>query len=209
MFEQDLARGLFVCLLFCATIACNVSRNTATATWLGHDRAPEISGLSVTTGKAFHLHDERGKIVIVSFGYTSCLELCPDTFLKVRTLLRDLGTAANQIVFAYVTVDPERDQPKPFAEFVESVDPRFQGIFLQGEELASLLSAYHVTVRKRLPDPARYARRHIDPAGFYAMDHTAAFWMIDSRGDLRVRYHHDAPDRELLAGVRLLLAEKS
>jgi protein SCO1/2 len=161
----------------------------------------------VTSGKEFHLAEERGKLVVLSFGYTSCLELCPDTFLKVRTLLGNLGGLASQVVFAYVTIDPERDQPAPFASFLSSVDPRFQGIFLQGAPLASLLSSYRVTVRKRLPDPARYARRNIDPSAYYAMDHTAAFWIIDRKGELRVRYRHDTSDGELLAGVRRLLAE--
>ena len=188
--------------------ACRANRDTDTATWLGNEAAPDISGLSVTSGKSFHLRDERGKVVIVSFGYTSCLELCPDTFLKVKTLLAHLGAAASQVVFAYVTVDPERDKPQPFATFLASVDPRFQGVFLEGEPLSSLLRAYKVTVRRRLPDPTGYARRNVDPSAFYAMDHTAAFWLIDRRGDLRVRYHHDAPDAEILSGAQLLLAEK-
>jgi protein SCO1/2 len=200
---------LLACAQAATLLACNSTRNTETATWLDPEPAPEIVGLSVTRGKPFRLRDERGKVVVLSFGYTSCLELCPDTFLKVRKLLKSLDQRADQLDFAYVTVDPARDKPEPFALFMASVDPRFQGVFLQGQPLSDLLQAYHVTVRRRLPDPERYARRNVDPSAFYAMDHTAAFWMIDRRGNLRVRYHHDAPDAELLRGASLLLAEKT
>jgi protein SCO1/2 len=195
--------------LLSLAVACHANSDTDTATWLSPEPAPQVSGLSVTRRQTFDLRRERGKVVVLSFGYTACLELCPDTFLKVRRLLEWLGPAAADVDFAYVTVDPERDQPAPFATFMASVDPRFQGIFLEGPALTDLLAAYHVTVRKRLPDPARYARRNVDPSAFYAMDHTAAFWLIDRRGNLRVRYRHDASEKELLAGARTLLAEKA
>lgn len=206
-----LARVLLIVAgaLACApSSACARRETTAHATWLDPEPAPAVQGLGVRHGTPFRLADQRGKVVMLSFGYTSCLEVCPDTFSKARAVFRDLGDAAKDLEMVYVTVDPERDQPEPFRAFVAAVDPRFEGVFLEGEALSALLAAYHVTVRKRLPDPARYARRQIDPSAFYSMDHTSGFWMIDRGGRLRVRFAHEVDEAELLEGTRRLLAEK-
>ncbi len=189
-------------------VGCATNDEAGAASWAKQpEPAPEIAGLSVTRGAPFSLRQERGKVVLLSFGYTSCLELCPDTFSAAKRVLNKLGGAASGLRFAYVTVDPERDRPEPFAQFIASVDPRFEGVYLEGAALAPVLAAYGVTVRKRLPTPDGYANRSRDPARFYSMDHTSGFWLIDREGRLRVRYAHDASDAELLEGAHRLLSE--
>ena len=175
--------------------------------WVDPEPAPPIAGVDVTSAKPFRLADQRGHVVLLSFGYTSCMEVCPDTFAKAKAVFRDLGDASRDLSFVYVTVDPERDKPEPFGAFMRSVDPRFEGVFLEGDALSSVLADYHVVVRKRLPDPSRYAKRDVDPSKFYAMDHTSGFWGIDRKGELRFRYSHDVTDAELREATRQLLEE--
>jgi protein SCO1 len=177
--------------------------------WAGSVPAPDISGLEVRSGAPFSLAAERGKVVVLSFGYTSCLEICPDTFAKAKQLYRELGSAAAELVFAYVTVDPDRDRPEAFHAFMSAVDPRFDGVYLDGDALRPVLASYGVTVRKRIPDPEGYARRNIDPSAFYSMDHTAGFWVVDAKGRLRLRFAHDVTSTALGEGVRTLLKERS
>jgi len=181
--------------------SCRDRHDPEETRWYTPAPAPGISGLNVVRGTQFELAQERGKIVLLSFGYTSCLEVCPDTFAKARRALKRLGDGARGVDFVYVTVDPERDQPRPFADFISSIDPRFIGVYAQGAALAHILDEYHVTVRKRLPDPAQYAARQLDPARFYAMDHTSGFWLIDRQGRLRVRFGHEVSDAELGRGL--------
>jgi protein SCO1/2 len=170
--------------------------------------APEVHGLAVVRGAPFDLRAERGKVVVLSFGYTSCAEICPETFSTMKSVLRDLGPASSELLFAYVTVDPERDRPEVLKAFIESVDPRFEGVFAEGDALASVLSGYHVTVRKRLPDPSRYAKRDVDPSAFYSMDHTAGFWGVDRRGRLRFKLTHDATPASVTEATRRLVEEE-
>jgi protein SCO1 len=188
-------------------VACD-RKSTKTSVWLDPEPAPAISGLDVAHHVPFALNQEHGRLVLLSFGYTSCLELCPDTFAQVHRVFAALGAASERVAFAYVTVDPDRDKPEPFSAFMAKVDPRFDGIYLDGSALTDVLASYHVSVRKRLPDPARYARRNLDPSAFYAMDHSSGFWLIDAQGKLRVRYQHDAPDMEIVSGIRELLTER-
>ncbi len=177
------------------------------AIWFDPAPAPEAAGLGVRAGKPWRLSDERGKVVVLSFGYTSCVDVCPDTFLKAEGLFDRLGARASDAAFVYVTVDPDRDTPALLRSFLATVDARFEGLYIEGDALASVLSAYGVQVRKRLPDPSGYANRHVDPAGYYTMDHTAGFWIVDRRGRLRARYGHEASADALTRGVRRLVEE--
>lgn len=164
--------------------------------------APELTGYAVRRAAPYRLLDDRGKVVLVSFGYTSCLEVCPQTFATVKRVLAELGPAANEVRFDYVTVDPERDRPEVLGPFLASVDPRFEGIFAEGAALKAMLEGYHVVVRKRIPDPGRFAAR------FYSMDHTSGFWGIDRRGRLRFRLNHDANPSDVLVATKKLVEEK-
>lgn len=181
----------------------------STATWLEAKPAPKLEGLGVRDDRPFRLVDERGKVVVISFGYSSCAEICPQTFGKAKALFQAMGASVDDVVFAYVTVDPDRDKPEVLRDFLMSVDPRFEGVYLEGDALASVLAAYHVSARKRLPDPAQYAERKSNPAAFYTMDHTAGFWLVDRRGRLRAHLDHDATVAALVEGVRRLRGEAS
>jgi protein SCO1 len=185
------------------------SSGGSTETWLEAKPAPQLEGLGVREERPFRLADERGKVVVISFGYSSCAEICPQTFGKAKALFQAVGSSVDDVVFVYVTVDPDRDKPEALRAFLASVDPRFEGIYLEGDALASVLAAYHVSARKRLPDPAQYAERKSNPAGFYTMDHTAGFWLIDRKGRLRAHLEHGATAAALVEGVRRLREEPS
>jgi protein SCO1/2 len=175
--------------------------------WLSAEPAPSFEGLAVKAGRPLRLEDERGRILMLSFGYTACKDACPLTFRNVQAVYRELGAASRDVDFVYVTVDPDRDTPAVLRDQLASINPRFEGLRLQGDALASMLVDYGVTTRKRLPDPEDYARRDADPGSFYAMDHTSGLWVIDRRGRLRVRYGHDADPADVVSGVRKLVEE--
>lgn len=193
-------------LVLIAMLASACSRHGESG-FVDPEPAPDVHGIAVVRGAPFDLRSEQGKVVVLSFGYTSCVEICPETFSTMKGVLRDLGAASADVLFAYVTVDPERDRPEVLRAFIVSVDPRFEGVFAEGDALASILSGYHVTVRKRLPDPTRYAKRNVDPSAFYSMDHTAGFWGIDRRGRLRFRLGHDATPATVADATRRLVEE--
>src|SRR5262245_53915464 len=52
--------------------------------------APDIQALAVD-GQPFHLSDHRDKVVLLTFGYTSCPDVCPLTLSRLKGLLRRLG----------------------------------------------------------------------------------------------------------------------
>lgn len=72
--------------------------------------APDFS-LQGSNGQQLKLSQYRGKVVLLAFGYSHCLSVCPITLHTFAQTLRQMGTAAAGVQIVYVTVDPQRDTP--------------------------------------------------------------------------------------------------
>jgi protein SCO1/2 len=105
----------------------------ATAIWNASDGKAQnrpwgeayIPNLTVTTqnGKPVRFYDNlvKGKIVIISFIYTSCTDICPLTTARIAQLEDKLGDLVGRDVFILsMTVDPERDTPERLKEYAEA-----------------------------------------------------------------------------------------
>ena len=73
--------------------------------------APDFT-LTQANGEEFQLSEQRGKVVLIFFGYTFCPDVCPTTLAEYKVIHEELGEAAEQVEFVYITVDPERDTPE-------------------------------------------------------------------------------------------------
>ena len=84
-----------------------------------------IPNLPVLTqdGKTVRFYDDlvKGKIVIISFIYTSCTDICPLTTARLSQLEEKLGDFVGRDVFMLsMTVDPENDTPQRLKEFSQA-----------------------------------------------------------------------------------------
>jgi protein SCO1/2 len=154
---------------------------------------------------ALQIAGHRDQVVVLTFGFTTCPDVCPLTLSKMRAAYRLLGADAERVAMAFVTVDPDRDLPDRLASYVAAFDRRITPVFVEGRALTDALAAYGATAEKRLPDPDRYAR--FPSAAAYSVDHTAGFFVVDKRGRLRLHVGHDLAPESLVADVRRLLAE--
>ena len=55
----------------------------------------------------------RGKWSLVFFGYTFCPDVCPVTLSNLGAALVEMGPEASRVRVVFITVDPERDTPRP------------------------------------------------------------------------------------------------
>jgi cytochrome oxidase Cu insertion factor (SCO1/SenC/PrrC family) len=83
-----------------------------------------IPNLTVMTqrGKPVRFYDDlvKGKIVIISFIYTSCTDICPLTTARLAQLEEKLGDMVGREVFLIsMTVDPKTDTPERLKEYAE------------------------------------------------------------------------------------------
>ncbi|MFP2905972.1 SCO family protein [Pyxidicoccus sp. 3LFB2] len=160
------------------------------------------------SGEVFRLGDQRGRVVLVSFGYTACPDVCPTTLSQLNSLYKRLGNDAQGVEMVFVSVDPERDSTPRLEEYVRAFNPRFTGLRVEGEALSAVLSAWQVTASRRYPDAARYREHRFSGSTSYTVDHTGAFFVIDKRGALRLRLPYTIPVEQMQAEVARLLAEE-
>lgn len=138
--------------------------------------APQVA-LIEQNNRSFRLTDQRGKVVVLLFGYTHCPDICPTTLAKLKRADRLLGSEARNIAVAFVTIDPKRDTAPVLKRYVSLFDPSFYGLTGSESALDTLYATYHVW-HQRLPN-------HGSSAG-YLMAHSSAIYLLDRSGDLRV-----------------------
>src|ERR1700693_6511800 len=77
-------------------------------------------------GKAFQLSQMRGKVVLFSFGFTHCPNVCPTTLsdlAKVYQALPVKDRAKVQVLF--VSIDPHRDKPETMKNYIPYFNDSF------------------------------------------------------------------------------------
>lgn len=131
-----------------------------------------------TSGKTRTLADFKDKVVVLFFGYTHCPDVCPTTMAELSQALQQLGPdAAKRVQVLFVTVDPERDTPQILSQYAAAFNPTFIGLRPANEDqlkqVAKDFRVYYAKVPGNTPDS-------------YTMDHTAASYVFDTTGKLRL-----------------------
>jgi protein SCO1/2 len=145
--------------------------------------APTFS-LAGSDGSPVMLERYRGKVVLLSFGFTSCAAVCPTTLATLAQARKQLGRAGDQVQVIFVTVDPARDDAAHLQSYLSAFDPTFVGATGSDKELARVRAKYGVTAVRQGEGPD------------YAMAHTSSIFLIDRAGRLRgvMPYGHEADD---------------
>jgi protein SCO1/2 len=137
--------------------------------------APEFH-LTDQNGRPLSLENLRGKVVLLTFGYTHCPNICPMTLANLNqafTLLTPEQKARVQVVF--ISVDPKRDTPAQLLGYVPFYNPAFLGASGSAGEIARVARAYGVFYAADAPsNPAK--------PDTYNVTHSAYLYLIDKRG---------------------------
>lgn len=146
-------------------------------------------------GQAFDLAAERGKAVLVFFGYTHCPDVCPTTLADFARARRILGVKSDRMRFVFVSVDPERDTPAATESYAWQFDSTFVGLAPTVAELDTIKSAWGFAVTKEeMPGMAGYGVSH--PAGLF---------FIDRSGNVRFVFAPGTKGEALAADLKRLL----
>jgi protein SCO1/2 len=161
----------------------------------GADYAKDFN-LPDTEGKPRSLKDFAGKVVVVFFGYTQCPDVCPTTLAEIAQAKQILGGDGAKVQGVFITVDPERDTPQVLKGYVANFGPDFVALRPSPDQLAGVAKDFKVYFKKvegKAP-------------GSYTMDHTAASFVYDAQGRLRLYTRYGIGPQALAGDLKQLLA---
>jgi protein SCO1/2 len=143
-------------------------------------------------GRPASLHEYRGRVVVLTFMYSTCQDTCPVTATTIRGAMDQLG---HDVPALAVSVDPAHDTP----DTAEA--------FLVKRGLSAGRMRFLLGTRSQL-QPIWHAYG-IRPQG-NGFEHSAYVLLIDKRGRQRVGFPVDQlTDRDLAHDIRRLEAERA
>ncbi|PZA06396.1 MULTISPECIES: SCO family protein [unclassified Meiothermus] len=140
--------------------------------------------LTDNKGKPFRLSSQRGKVVLIFFGFVNCPDVCPTTLLELKKVYQALTPEERRRVqVVFISVDPDRDTPEVLDKYVTFFDASFIGLTGAPQQIAEVAKSYGVF----------YQKSEIKSAKQYNVDHTASTYLIDPKGTLRLIYGNGKP----------------
>jgi len=109
-------------------------------------------------------------------------------------VVKALGPEGDKVQVLFVTVDPERDTQQLLAQYVPAFHPSFLGLRGDAEATARAAKEFKVYYRKQ---PLK--------GGGYSVDHSAATFILDRQGRLRLYAQYGQGAEALLHDIRILL----
>ena len=196
-------RGLILVSAAAATLATLLfADGSATAAGGPPFVGPRISHPAVTSdfalrdqhGRLVRLAAQRGKVVVLTFLYTHCPDLCPLTAVHIDDALELLGPSRSGVTVLAVSVDPTGDTPAAVRRFTRThrLGPQFHYLTGPKSALERIWRRYDVSsVKVGGADP----------------DHTLYVLLLDRSGKTRVLFDSTARPAAMAHDLRLLLRQ--
>ncbi len=147
-------------------------------------------------GKPRTLADWQGKVTVVFFGYTQCPDVCPTTMAELAQIRKLLGADGDTLQTVFVTIDPERDTPEILKAYVANFGPGVTALRGNAEQTAAAAKEFKVF----------YAKVAGKSPGSYSMDHSAASFVFDPSGKVRLYVPYGGDPKTLAADIKQLSA---
>lgn len=151
--------------------------------------APEFDLINYT-GERITNDTLKGKLVLVSFAYTSCPDVCPMLFSRYMGVQKEFAEAIGQDVeLVFISVDPEVDTPERLKSHVEVMRGKW---FFLTEDLATMQDVW------------TGFRVRVEKEGAL-VGHSNLTYLIDEQGLIKVRYVGLPPASVFISDIQKLL----
>ena len=223
---MKLKTGLLLVLVLISVASCSGPDSFQGTALDSPDIAPPFR-LVNQFGDSVGLSDMAGKVVVLTFLYTSCPDICPLTTETLRRAHLLLGNDSSQIEMVAVSVDPQRDSVERAYQYSDERDMLNRWHYLVGseEQLEPIWKSYWLAP---IPDatngindppddghddgdiasklgPADGVLLHSAPDS-YRVSHTAPVFLIDRKGYRRSLFSNLSLDPQpLVHDIRLLI----
>ena len=188
---------LITCFAVAALLGCSEKKAAFNSVDITGATYAQDFSLPDSDGKTRTMKDFAGKVTVVFFGFTQCPDVCPTTMAEVSAVKKALGKDGDKLQAVFISIDPGRDTAPVLKAYVANFDPSFVGLRpASAEALADAAKAFKIYYKK------------VDgkTAGSYTMDHTAASYVFDTKGRVRLFTRYGSGADKLTEDVKQLLA---
>lgn len=130
---MKLQTGLLLALVLVSVVSCSGPNSFQGTELDSPDIAPPFR-LVNQFGDSVALSDMAGKVVVLTFLYTNCPDVCPLTTETLRRAHVILGNDSNQIEMVAISVDPQRDSVESAYRYSDQRDMLDRWHYLVGSE---------------------------------------------------------------------------
>ncbi|MEJ2390011.1 MAG: SCO family protein [Gammaproteobacteria bacterium] len=165
----------------------------------GFTEAPKGGDFTLQSASGpFSLKAQRGKVVLLYFGYTHCPDVCPTTLTGIAQAFKALKkNELAQVEAVFVSVDPERDSPKKLAAYTKFFSPSIIGVTGTPRQIARVAKQFGAVYRK-VKNPSGKG---------YLISHSANTYVIAPDGTLNTIFPDATPPRKIDQVIRSLLTQ--
>jgi protein SCO1/2 len=132
------------------------------------------------SGRRVRLADYKGKVVLVSFVFTTCSGSCPATtarMAKIQEHLQKRGLMEKGVRLVSISLDPKRDTPEVLRGYMR--------LFEADGSTWSFLTGPPDKVAKTIAAWGMWAK----PAANGQLDHPSRIFLVDRKGQIREIYN--------------------
>lgn len=156
-------------------------------------------------GRQFTFSQLRGKVLIVSYIYTHCPDVCQMISARMNAFKSKLkhSNLQDKVYFVSISIDPQRDTPEVLRHHAKMMNLDLTNwVFVTGDEDA-INSTIKVSGMESINGPIQYSENG-EPS--YSITHRDRISLVDKKG--RIRKHHKGSTfdmGELLGDIEKLL----
>lgn len=138
--------------------------------------------------------DLLGQFQLISFGYTSCPDVCPMTLQVIAQVMDKLDHDTDLIQPYFISVDPERDGVAKIRQYVNFFSEDIIGLTGTYAMTERVTKLFRVQVEKVPPNDGR-------DDSFYAIDHTASTYLMSPKGEFITKFAYGISPQQLYEGL--------
>jgi protein SCO1 len=103
----------------------------------------------------------KGPLTAIFFGFTNCPDICPMTLDNLDKVIEKLNNSENENFKVYfVSIDPERDNPKIIKDYLRSFKNKIYGITGDPQKIFLLSKSWGVLSEKIFTEDGNYLINH-------------------------------------------------
>ncbi|WP_051532383.1 SCO family protein [Brackiella oedipodis] len=147
--------------------------------------------------------DFKGKYILLSFGYTSCPDICPTTLYEIDQTLRQLEHP-EKLQAVFVSVDPTIDTPERVAQYAHGFNKNIVGLTADYDTLKKLIRRYGASFGYR------FGNDEVVPPNLpssHSVYHSTLIYLLSPKREIIDAFDYQAGHEELTKDINKILSD--